>query len=260
MLIAAKSAACIAAFTFVVAFWLLMTMQASYQQTTGSNAEQRNALSDQDGQSKTQKSSGQYLRRLIELADSHDRAIVAMGTGFIAAFTVVLALSTIFLWLATRDLVRGAEKTAKQQLRAYVFVEKASVLLDGMTLKAAVDVRNSGLTPAYDVNIRSRMQTAEAELPFVLLPIEDVAVDRANMGPGMVINPNSELVIPHDRPDAIEAFKSGRGVIYLFGNIEYRDAFEQTWVLDFRMKSQHFMGTYWIMSPTAQGNTETRKK
>lgn len=38
----------------------------------------------------------------------------------IAAFTIVLAFSTIFLWLSTRRLVIGSEETAKRQLRAYL--------------------------------------------------------------------------------------------------------------------------------------------
>src|SRR4051794_33085845 len=40
----------------------------------------------------------------------------------IAAFTVVLAIATGYLWKATRDLVDGAENTAKRQLRAYIVV------------------------------------------------------------------------------------------------------------------------------------------
>src|SRR5262245_19756779 len=45
----------------------------------------------------------------------------------LAAFTVILAVATIFLWIATRDLVREAEDTAKRQLRAYVFVSGSAV-------------------------------------------------------------------------------------------------------------------------------------
>jgi hypothetical protein len=45
----------------------------------------------------------------------------------IAAFTILLAIVTLFLWWATRGLVRGAEETARRQLRAYVFVEAAGM-------------------------------------------------------------------------------------------------------------------------------------
>src|SRR5205823_3382553 len=44
------------------------------------------------------------------------------GEALIAAFTVILALSTIFLWVATRDLVKDARNTAERELRAYIAV------------------------------------------------------------------------------------------------------------------------------------------
>jgi hypothetical protein len=48
-------------------------------------------------------------------------AVTAAGTTALAFLTLVLAVGTFFLWLATRRLVRGSEKTARAQLRAYVF-------------------------------------------------------------------------------------------------------------------------------------------
>jgi hypothetical protein len=45
----------------------------------------------------------------------------------IAAFTVILAIATWRLWLATRDLVREARNTAEKQLRAYVNVEPLGI-------------------------------------------------------------------------------------------------------------------------------------
>lgn len=33
---------------------------------------------------------------------------------------ILLAVATVLLWIATRELVRGAEKTAERQLRAYI--------------------------------------------------------------------------------------------------------------------------------------------
>jgi len=43
----------------------------------------------------------------------------------LAAFTVILALSTIFLWFATRDLVKEAKRTSERQIRAYVSIKNA---------------------------------------------------------------------------------------------------------------------------------------
>jgi hypothetical protein len=79
-----------------------------------------------------------------------------------AVFTVLLGLATIFLWLATRDLVDGAERTSRRQLRAYVFPHTVDAADRGHlgdnindALKGYVGsvttIRNSGQTPAYDL-------------------------------------------------------------------------------------------------------------
>ena len=65
-----------------------------------------------------------YWEGLIDFAERRDKAIVAVGTAFIALFTVVLALSTLFLRLATRNLVSGAAETSERQLRAYVTISE----------------------------------------------------------------------------------------------------------------------------------------
>jgi hypothetical protein len=47
----------------------------------------------------------------------------------IAIFTVILGMATGFLWLATKNLVIGAEDTAERQLRAYVSISPSGVVL-----------------------------------------------------------------------------------------------------------------------------------
>lgn len=161
---------------------------------------------------------------------------------------------------AAKGTVQQMKINAAQQLRAYIFVEKGAVVLDGMRLKAAVDIKNAGQTPAYNVGVKTRMGTEEARKKFAPPPLEDVTVERTIVGPGMVINPQSELVIPPDRADALQGFKDGRGVIYVFGQVEYRDIFDQIWILDFRLQTHTFVGTGWLMGTSDEGNSETQQK
>ena len=71
----------------------------------------------------------------------------------IAVFTVILAVATWRLWIATRNLVRGTERTAQSQLRAYVSVESGGVqhgIVDGQPgFQVHVVLKNYGVTPAY---------------------------------------------------------------------------------------------------------------
>jgi hypothetical protein len=82
--------------------------------------------------------------------------IVAVGTLFIALFTIILAFATGFLYVATRDLVKGAEKTAEQQLRAYLYIFPVSMIIFQPNEKMLVSLstRNHGQTPLRNAYIK----------------------------------------------------------------------------------------------------------
>lgn len=76
--------------------------------------------------------------------------VTAAGTVALAFLTLVLALGTFFLWLATRRLVKDSKKTAERQLRAYVFIEEGSIVLNQFGFwNIQITFRNFGKTPAY---------------------------------------------------------------------------------------------------------------
>ena len=72
----------------------------------------------------------------------------------IAAFALILLLSTIFLWFSSRDLVAGTHDFAKMQLRAYL--GPSETFITGVTAgeKPVVEctIRNFGQTPAHRVS------------------------------------------------------------------------------------------------------------
>jgi hypothetical protein len=85
--------------------------------------------------------------------DDNDKAVVA-------GFTIVLAISTIGLWLATNRLWEAGERqlshlsnTAERQLRAYIAVSEVKILYaDGeWQPNIRVTYQNYGQTPAYEV-------------------------------------------------------------------------------------------------------------
>jgi hypothetical protein len=82
----------------------------------------------------------------------------------LVAFTVILAFSTIFLWVATRDIVSGAERTAKSQLRAYVGIASGHLAIEIVDGKikptVTIRVRNFGQTPAYEVHSKGSITLA----------------------------------------------------------------------------------------------------
>lgn len=84
-----------------------------------------------------------------EFIDRNDKVIVAI-------FTVVLALSTIFLWLATNNIVNSTEESNRQINRAYMAIGGECQIDNGVirTTKSGerlfrVEVGNHGKTLAY---------------------------------------------------------------------------------------------------------------
>jgi hypothetical protein len=73
----------------------------------------------------------------------------------IAIFTVILGVATWALFVATRNLVRGAEQTAERQLRAYVSDSPEEIIFNmdnkSAKIKASFVSKNHGQTPAFNL-------------------------------------------------------------------------------------------------------------
>jgi hypothetical protein len=98
----------------------------------------------------------------------HERheEVIAVGTVFIAIFTILLGIFTVILAGATQALVRGAERTERRQLRAYLHNLKGTVRgieVDKIPY-VEVDIKNFGQTPAY--NVRQVSNLALAHYPW----------------------------------------------------------------------------------------------
>jgi hypothetical protein len=74
---------------------------------------------------------------------------------FVAAFTALLFFATLALWLSTRNLVRGADKTAERQLRAYLVPGGGEIEQIPGGFRMTIALRNTGQTPAFKVRAMS---------------------------------------------------------------------------------------------------------
>ena len=165
MLKIAQNAAWIAAFAFVVAFFVGMVMQASEhppkqqgpqtEQTLSSLKDEPQSQGKSHWWSSYQEQVKGYWNSFVDLAERRDKAFVAISTIFIALFTIVLAFATLFLLFSTRNLVADAKQTANRQLRAYVYMnvsariyptppENFSIIALGVQF--SLTIKNSGQT------------------------------------------------------------------------------------------------------------------
>ena len=154
----------------------------------------------------------------------------------IARFYPLIVIATLLqafaasgtCWLIVRQL-----NVTKQQLRAYVFVSGAQITNiiegDGMP-KATVLLRNSGQTPAHDVVNVSGVASNKYPPPHTLnLTISDpvfiaTARTRQTLGPG---DTSISVIIAGSAPTPEQkaAFTDGTGVVYVYGEIRYKDVF-----------------------------------
>lgn len=148
----------------------------------------------------------------------------------VAAFTALLFFATIALWLATRRLVLGAEKTSEQQLRAYVWTEaRPSHNLDDPTFGVGAIASNSGQTPAYEVHAWSNVLPIAEPLPSGFVFPE---APKHMLGARYVVNPSSQHFM-HSKPDeplTLEeriAIRDGLVILYFWGEVRYRDTSER---------------------------------
>lgn len=142
---------------------------------------------------------------------------VKYGEWLLFAATAVLALST---WL----LVKGAEKNAERQLRAYVYVEKTKFTFDNGTWDWAhsYQIKNFGQTPAHHVRVVSRSEVVDWSDGHPQIPKPTDALSLGSMAPygDFFENDCSINGVP-----TIQELNSETKAIFLVGTITYSTIF-----------------------------------
>jgi hypothetical protein len=160
---------------------------------------------------------------------------IAMASG-IALFAQYVALI-----ITTVILIRNGHR----QLRAYVLAENVGIV-DGMMLTppqperanipgVGMIIKNFGQTPAYKVISWAKLAVIAVtdEISLVLPPITEQFY--TTLGPGASFN----KAFWFDRPLAaneIADIAIGTRAVYLYGRIEYRDAFKKRRCANFRLR------------------------
>lgn len=155
---------------------------------------------------------GWVWRDLVLILHNRDKEIVA-------AFTIVLALSTIFLWISTRDTAQLAKK-------AFVVLERPYVAIDVLSsgkLEKNVSVRivNHGRSIAFTGVMQADFFVQNAPpAQFRPKPSHDKGVHWVIPGNGK----GQTAEMPHKKEGAeIDAILSGQNKLYFIGVISYRD-------------------------------------
>src|SRR5712664_1345441 len=142
--------------------------------------------------------------------------------------TLLLFLATGALYFATRDLVHDAEKTAERQLRAYLVLDEANItrFVAGQTIEFHGIIRNTGQTPAYDIDGYTGIMYDAFPLPypFPVISTAGFQESRAVLGRDQVVHARIPTK-PAPTQETIDAINAGKMAVYVFGRVTYRDAF-----------------------------------
>jgi hypothetical protein len=169
-----------------------------------------------------------FLNWLLSI-DWTPETVTAAGTVALAFLTLVLAAGTFFLWLATRSLVKGAEDTARKQLRAYIGVEPGGIIrLQGSDLlRGHYIIRNVGGIPAKDIAmfaVTSYFNDGSQRTFTIgqLYQTTNAIVPHAKMTFGTATATDVDSVV------AAEEYETDSGLdgfIFVWGRVTYTDEF-----------------------------------
>jgi hypothetical protein len=122
----------------------------------------------------------QKWRRIVEIVEKSDKAIVALSTAVIATFTIALAFATAFLFISSERVADAARKSAdaaKQSADALVTIERPYLFMDTPTFgegisglpKIDFSLINYGRTPAILRFYVGRVYTSESPKQFMAI-------------------------------------------------------------------------------------------
>lgn len=198
----------------------------------------------------------------------HLDIVLAVSTFVLVLVTAALAKYTRKLWGATSKLVEEGRDTAKKQLRAYVScASKEMIFLSDIVLRAEVEFRNSGQTPAH--NFRYAINGG------IFSPKEIPEFSEPNFVPhSQPIAPNASWTVGHEFRKFSEAdiqdIIFDRKLVYIWGKAEYKDMFSNDpQIIKFRFRNVVKHGTFdshtgnmlqikaWSFYPEEEGNEST---
>lgn len=161
------------------------------------------------------------------------------GEQWLVVFTLALVAATAMLWWATRALVKGAERTAQQQLRAYISLESQRLdeLKIGFPLHYSFVFRNVGQTPAFDVSVYSTA-TFERTKDKADFPVFGDPQPSGTTGPQQIIPIDVTSMEPLNMDQAV-GVAGGTVWLHIWGEIAYTDAFGKKRKTGFRFVHGH---------------------
>lgn len=157
---------------------------------------------------------------------------------------------------AARDTVNSMNDAAERQLRAYVSIVKAEMVIRGMKLHIILTAKNSGHTPAHDVISWSKPSLQSSKQPFTEPDLgEEDKSPMVFIGPGDTrILRLAEKISKTKNSGTVAELESGQTVLYVSGRMTYKDVFCNVRHTEFRMSGFRNENGEWGFQAEPEGN------
>jgi hypothetical protein len=155
----------------------------------------------------------------------------------VAVFTGLLVIATASLFIIGLIQAGIMGRTARRQLRAYVFVDQATVIEpDGADPRLDIQIRNSGQTPAHEVVVAGIVRGFNPhDARLFSDPPKDSEFSRFVFGPNRFAYKSfalKELL----NSNTMKGLRSrDQHILYVWGEISYRDVFKKSRYTKFRL-------------------------
>ena len=177
----------------------------------------------------------------------------ALVTLWLFGATCILAVVTTGLWWSTGSLVEGAEETAERQLRAYLHLESVKFVTPndakGRHYIHAI-IKNFGQTPCYKSVLTVECDVCERKPENTIIPL----TDKAEVQPNFIFPPGHIHTVTIDRtvevsgPGRWNALNQEGKSAYVWGRIDYKDAFDKPRFVTFQLHCDFYSATNFAFS------------
>ena len=197
--------------------------------------------------------------KIAKAADHWSALITALATGAIAYFTLTLRRSSDRMWKITQNILHHSERTAEHELRAYVLIQSGRIDFGEPTRPQwHLRVKNFGQTPAYAVQHWTHIWIEKHPLRIKLPePPPEFRMSKSVLAPGN----HEDMVWSKDPPipeESMPLVGTPQGTIYIYGKIQYRDAFGKSHFTRYRLIHRaHSLGREDALWPDSDGNEAT---
>jgi hypothetical protein len=149
----------------------------------------------------------------------------------------------------------GSSGGARKSLRCGGISEGAYIEPLGRGAAAVIVIRNSGLTPAFEINAESHINSEGADVVTVGSPLFIGATGKTILGYNSTIVAESERAIASiDEIDILTKLKEGQMNFLIYGSAKYLDVFGETHHMSFKLHARKFDGERWQVIAATTGN------